>query len=120
MSKINNIVDIIEAGIKAESLRQKSIANNVANLETPGYRRVDVKFQELLAQALDSSEDGVDLSEVEGQIYQPKQTEVKSNGNDVSLEVEIGGMVKNILRHKAYIRLLQKKYQQIELAINVK
>jgi len=119
MSKINNIVDIIEAGIRAESLRQKTIANNVANLDTPGYRKIDVKFKELLAKALDSSED-VDLSEVEAQIYQPKKTEVKSNGNDVSLEVEVGEMVKNTLHHKTYIRLLQKKYRQIELAINVK
>ena len=119
MSKINNVVDIIEVGIKAESLRQKTIANNVANLQTPGYRRVDVKFKELLAKALDSS-GAVDLNEIEAQIHQPKQTAVKSNGNDVSLEVEVGEMVKNTLRHKAYIRLLQKKYQQLELAINVK
>jgi flagellar basal-body rod protein FlgB len=119
MSEINNIVDIIEAGIRAEGLRQRAIANNVANLETSEYRRVDVEFKELLAKALDSS-GTVDLSEVEAQIYQPKNTTVKSNGNDVSLEVEVGEMVKNSLRYKAYIRLLQKKYQQIELAINVR
>ncbi len=119
MSKINNIIDIIEAGIKAESLRQKTIANNVANLQTPGYRRVDVKFKELLAKALESSGD-VDLDEIEALIYQPKETAVKSNGNDVSLEVEVGEMVKNSLRHKAYVRVLQKKYRQLELAINVK
>jgi flagellar basal-body rod protein FlgB len=119
MSKVNNIVDIIEAGIKAESLRQKAIANNVANLETPGYRRVDVRFKELLARALDSH-GSVDLDEIEAEIYQPQNTTVKSNGNDVSLEGEVGEMVKNSLRYKAYIRLIQKKYQQIELAINVK
>jgi len=119
MSKINNIVDIIAAGMKAEELRHNAIANNIANLQTPGYRRVDVKFEELLAKALDSS-GNVDLSEIEAQIYQPKTTAVKSNGNDVSLEVEVGEMVKNSLRHKAFIRILQKKYQQLDLAISVK
>ena len=119
MSKTENIVDLIDAGIKAETLRQKAIANNIANLETPGYRRIDVKFEELLARCLRSSKE-FDLSEVEAQIYQPKQTPVKSNGNDVNLEVEVGQMIKNTLRHKAYIRLLSKKYSQIELAINVK
>ncbi len=118
MSTTNNIVDIIAAGVRAESLRQKTIANNVANLQTPGYRRVAVKFEELLAKALDSS-GTVDLSDIELEIYEPQNTTVKSNGNDVSLEVEVGEMVKNTLRHKAYIRLLQKKYQQIELAIAV-
>jgi flagellar basal body rod protein FlgB len=45
---------------------------------------------------------------------------VKSNGNDVSLETEVGQMVKNTLRHKTYVRLLNKKYHQIELAMDVK
>ena len=119
MSGTNGIVDLIEAGIRVENLRQKAIANNVANLETPGYRRVDVKFEELLAKALDSS-GTVDLVEVQPQIHQPEETPTKSNGNDVSLEGEVGQMVKNALRHKAYVRLLAKKYSQIELAIAVK
>ena len=118
MSKVSNIFDIIEAGIQAESLRHRAISNNVANLQTPEYRRLDVKFRELLAKALDSP-GSVDLSEIEAQLFQPKNTPVKSNGNDVSLEVEIGEMVKNTLRHKTYIRLLQKKYRQMEMAIKV-
>ncbi len=119
MSKTESIVDLIDAGIKAETLRQKAIANNIANLETPGYRRIDVKFEELLARCLRSSKE-FDLSEVEAQIYRPKQTPVKSNGNDVNWEAEVGQMIKNTLRHKAYIRLLSKKYNQIELAMSVK
>lgn len=119
MSKTNTIVELLEAGLRAESLRQKAIANNVANLQTPGYRRVDVKFEELLAKALDSPGE-VDLKEIEPQMYQPNQTPVKSNGNDVNLETEVGQMVKNTLRHKAYIRLLTKKYDQMEMAIDAK
>ena len=119
MSNISEIIEFLEAGIKTESLRQRAIASNIANLETPGYRSIDVKFEELLAKALDSP-GGVDLSKIKAQIHQPKQTRVKSNGNDVSLEVEVGKMVKNTLRHTAYIRLLNRKYGQISLAMNVK
>lgn len=119
MSKINNIADLLEAGIRAEALRQRAIASNVANLETPGYRRIDVKFEELLAKAL-ACPGEIKLSEIEAQIYRPKNTPVKPNGNDVNLETEVGEMVKNTLRHKAYIRLLGKKYNQMELAIDVK
>jgi len=119
MSKTSSIVDFLEAGIRAESLRQKAIANNIANLETPGYRRIDVKFEELLARALNSP-GSVELSELEPQIYQPLKTPVNSNGNDVSLESEVGQMVKNTLRYKAYIRLLNKKYNQMQLAMDVK
>jgi flagellar basal-body rod protein FlgB len=119
VSKVSNIVDFLEAGIRAESLRQKAIANNVANLQTPGYRRVDVKFEQLLAKSLDS--DGcADLDEAIPELYQPKQTPVNSNGNDVSLEGEVGEMVKNTLRHKLFVRLLQKKYAAMQAAIDVK
>jgi len=120
MSKTIDTIELLEAGLRAESLRQKAIANNVANLETPGYRRIDVKFEELLAKALDSSSGSGDVTEIEPQIYQPKQTAVKSNGNDVNFEVEVGEMVKNTIRHKAYIRLLSKKFKQIELALDIK
>jgi flagellar basal body rod protein FlgB len=53
-------------------------------------------------------------------VYEVKETPVKPNGNDTSLEVEVGEMVKNSLRHKAYIRLLSNKYNQIELAIGTR
>ncbi len=46
MSKVHSTIDFLEAGLRAESLRQKAIANNVANLKTNGYRTVDVKFEE--------------------------------------------------------------------------
>jgi flagellar basal-body rod protein FlgB len=119
MSRTDSVTDLLDAGIKAENLRQQTIANNIANLETPGYRRIDVKFEELLAKSLNSS-DTDDLSDLEPIIYRPKETPVKSNGNDVNLESEVGQMVKNTLRHTAYIRLLNKKYKQIELAMDVK
>ena len=105
-------------GSSDATLIGNTIANNIANLETSGYHRIDVRFEELLAKALQSS-GRVDLQEVKPEIYQPNKTPVKSNGNDVNLETEIGQMVKNSLLHKAYIRLLNKKYRQIEIAIDV-
>jgi flagellar basal-body rod protein FlgB len=116
MDKINNITDFLKAGIKAETLRQKAISNNIANLQTPGYRRTDVKFEELLAKAMEQA-GGADPKNLNPVLYQPKQNPINSNGNDVSLESEIGQMVKNTLRHTTYIRLLNKKYSEVSLAI---
>jgi flagellar basal-body rod protein FlgB len=119
MPETSNIVDLLQAGIKAQGLRQQTIASNIANMETPGYQRIDIKFEELLADALDSPS-GLDLDEVEPEIYHPQNTPVKSNGNDVNLELEIGELVKNSLSHTAYVRLLNKKFSQIEQAIDVR
>jgi flagellar basal-body rod protein FlgB len=118
MSK-TGIIDLLESGIKAETLRQKAISNNVANLQTPGYRRLGVKFEQMLSKAIESSGDteNINLDELKAELYQPKNTAVGPNGNDVSLEAEVGDMVKNSIRYRAFIKLLTKKYAQIDEAI---
>ena len=118
MAQSGNIVDLLEAGMRAERLRQQTIASNVANLETPGYRRLDVKFDELVQKALKSS-DPSKIDEIEPEVYQPLNTAVGSNGNDVNLESEVGNLVKNSLRYTTYVRLMQKRFAQIESAISV-
>ena len=120
MSK-TGIIDLLESGIKAETLRQKAISNNIANLQTPGYRRLEVNFEKLLSKAIDSGDvEKVDLDEIKAELYQPKNTAVNINGNDVNPETEIGDLVNNSIRYRAFIRLLAKKYAQIDEAINIR
>jgi flagellar basal-body rod protein FlgB len=114
-----DIVTLLEAGIKAEEARQRTIASNIANIETPGYRRQDVRFEELLTKALQSRQPG-SLSRVEPQVFQPQSTPIRANDNDVSMEMEIGEMLKNASREAAFLRLLRKKYAQIEAAITIR
>jgi flagellar basal-body rod protein FlgB len=119
MTRPVDVVGLLETGLKAEGLREKTIAGNIANIETPGYKRLDVKFEQLLTKAL-GSYNPVDLDAIEPQLYRPGNTPVKSNGNDVSLEQEVGEMLKNTLRQTAYVRLLRKKFAQIETAVNIR
>lgn len=122
MARIANITDLLVAGVKAEGLRQKTIAENLSNLETPGYRRLEVDFEKQLQRMLKRSDqvELEDLLRMDAEPIQPEDTPVKPNGNDVSLEMEVGVMIKNSLRHKTYMRLLAKKYAQIERAIDVR
>ena len=110
------INQLLEAGITAEGARQKAISNNIANMNSPGYRRVDIRFEDILNKMLNSGGD-IKSSELEPEYYQPKMTQINSKGNDVTLDVEVGEMVKNSLRHRTYMSLLKKKYQQMSLAI---
>lgn len=119
MARPVDVVGLLEAGMRAEGLRERAIAGNIANLETPGYRRLDVRFEDLLAKALGSS-GPVDLEAVQPELCQPGSTPVKSNGNDVSMEAEIGEMLKNTARQTTYVRLLRKKFAQIETAVNIR
>jgi len=119
MSNMDSITSLLEAGARAEGVRQQAIAANVSNMHTPGYRTVDIQFEKLLEKALASS-GSLDLQDLAPELYEPEETPVKANGNDVLFEVEVGKMVKNSLRHKTFIRLLSKKYRQIEQAIDVR
>ena len=117
MAQSGSIVNLLEAGMRAERVRQETIASNIANIETPGYRRLDIRFEEMLAKALESPGSG-EISDIEPEMYQPENTPVKSNGNDVTLEAEVGNLVKNSLRYTAYTRIMRKKLDQIETAIS--
>jgi flagellar basal-body rod protein FlgB len=113
-----DIIGLLESGIKAEEFRQRTIASNIANMETPGYRRLEVRFEDLLAKAMRSAA-GTNPASVEPEVISPKNTHVKANGNDVNLEMEIGELLKNSTRQTAYARVLRKKFTQIENAIGI-
>lgn len=117
MSLSGNAITLLQAGLRAEELRQKAIASNIANMETPGYRRVDVRFSKSLAKALDSAGQ-VKEGALEPEIYQTDDPAMKANGNNVSMEAEVGDMIHNSLRYTTYVRLLRQKYAQIESAIS--
>ena len=63
MVKQTPITDLLAAGLTATSMRGKTIANNIANMSTDGYRRYDVQFEQLLANELKSS-GGVDMDKL--------------------------------------------------------
>lgn len=39
---------LLERALSAANLRQKILANNIANVDTPGYKRFDIALQEAL------------------------------------------------------------------------
>ena len=116
MARGPGVTDYLEAGLNALSLRGKIISNNVANMETPGFRRSDVRFEQLLAKAMSGGKEA-DLAAVTPQIVQPQTTGVNDQGSDVSLDVEIGELIKNGLQTRIYIRAMAKIYSQVDMAI---
>ena len=116
MSNQINIMELLHFGFKTSQLKGKVIANNLANLDTPEYRRKAVRFEQLLSRALNSSGD-LNLEKLEPELFEPRTTSVNAEGNDVNLDTEVGEMIKNSVRYKTYIRLLNRMYKQMDLAI---
>jgi flagellar basal-body rod protein FlgB len=116
MPNAPDLVNRIESGLKGASLRQALIANNLANLDTPGFRRNDTRFESALADAIAEGKP-IDLSDADDWIITPGETPVSPNGNDVSLDREVGEMAKNISAYKTYVRLLNRSYRQFDIAM---
>ena len=114
MTKPISIIDSLEFAQKATNLKQAVIANNIANLETPGYKRRDVSFKDAFAKAV---EDGQSPLEIQPEIVTPGSGPGDETGNDINLEVEMGEMIKNAGSYKTYTKLLAKIYRQIDMAI---
>ena len=108
-------IALLEAGLKAASLKQSVIANNIANADTPGFRRSDVRFQNLLAKALEQGRASQD--QIKPEVYQPLKTQVDDHGNDTNIDLEVGELIKNSSQYKVNMRLMNKLYKQLEQAI---
>jgi flagellar basal-body rod protein FlgB len=109
-------VEYLEAGLRAAGLRSKVISNNIANLNTPDFRRSEVRFEELLAKVMAGGREE-DLEDIAPEIVQPNSTPLNDSGNDVSIDLEIGELIKNGAQSRVYLRTLAKLYSQMELAI---
>lgn len=112
------VMDLLAAGMRAEGQRQQLLANNIANINTEGFRRSDLDFEKALTKAL-KRKGQFDPEQLEYEAYQPLTTRINGQGSDVNLDNEVGEMIKNSLRHKTFMLMLKKKYQQMNAAIGI-
>lgn len=107
--------------LDATVARQKSIANNIANVETPGYKRVFVSFENELRSALEepiaSSRKSLlqNLTPVRKTDYVSPS---KPDGNNVNIDAEMSDLAKNQLQNKAATTLMQAKLSIMRAAIS--
>ena len=114
----STVMDLLTAGMRAESQRQQTIANNIANMNTEGFRRSEINFEEVLAKAL-GKKSSFDPETLKTETFQPNDTPVNEFGSDVGMDTEVGEMAKNSLRHRTYMLALKKKYQQMDQAMKL-
>jgi flagellar basal-body rod protein FlgB len=89
------------------SARQKLVASNIANADTPGYRTEDIDFQAEMQSALAGPPHAM---EVDG-------LQMKNDGNNVSLDRESRLLAENALRFNVASNLLRMQIQSIRSAI---
>ena len=110
---MNGVEGVLHAALRGLSLRQRTIADNIANIETPGYRARKVKFEEALHGAL---EDGSSPASVRPSVQDSLET-TRLNGSNVNLDQETMSHLDTTMRYQLAIRALDGKYGLIREAI---
>jgi flagellar basal-body rod protein FlgB len=103
-------------------LRHEAIASNLANLETPNYKRIDVapSFTAELKQAL-ASGDPAQIAGLQPKLEIDSATVAGSrDGNTVQLESELAHMQQNTLAHALETQLISYSLVRMRLAITGK
>jgi len=97
------------------ALRDRWISSNIANQSVPGYKRRDVRFEELLQERLERNEP--DLLAVEPEIEIDSSPGSGPEGNNVNLELETTKARENRLMFELYAAIFQNRMSLIEAAI---
>lgn len=118
----NDMIHLTLKGLDAVALRQKTIAHNMANINTPGFKRSEVKFEEKLDQVLKTrGRDGLstaDLRMLEPEVVRVEGTTQRQDGNNVNLEVEISQMAINLLLYQSLVQQLTGRMDSLRYVIN--
>lgn len=105
----NQHTRLLASAMDAYALRQRMTAANIANLDTPGYNRVSVSFEEELRQANAASVGSGSLAEVRPAVVQTADQPV--------LEDEMLEMADTQMRVQLVTRALRHNYDQIRASI---
>ena len=108
--------------LDAVAVRQEAIANNIANLETPGYKRVDLapNFRAELDRAC-ASGDSKQIAALKPSLAIDANAVANSrDGNTVSLENEMMQLSQNAMTHTLETQMLSGMLMRLKMAITGK
>ena len=109
----------LERAIAGAGMRQATLAQNVANANTPGYQRKDVDFHSTLRDALASGS----AQAVEATSFSARAASgasMRHDGNSVDIDVETSTMATNALEYEALVAVARGRIDILESAMGVR
>ncbi|MGL1894316.1 MAG: flagellar basal body rod protein FlgB [Spirochaetaceae bacterium] len=127
-------LDVLQRTMDVSLLRREVISNNIANAETPNFKRTDVTFEASLTKALNSYNSSdfemkmtndkhipddrtVDYKTIKPRRVLDYMTQADSNGNNVDIEREMMDVVKNQMRYQLLTQSVSKQFQKINMVV---
>ena len=104
------MISVLTAALDGLSLRQRVIADNVANVDTPNFRATSVDFESSLRDAVEQGHGEV------GATLTPTDTPVGANGNNVDLRKEMLAATQTQYQYQLMSRAVSDQFQLIKIA----
>ncbi len=108
----------LERAIQGSGLRHEALAENIANVNTPGYRRQDVDFHTALQQAMPGGEASLAAAPIGAAV--DAAAPMRADGNSVDVDVENANLAQNALEYEALATVLKTRNQIIEIALGTR
>lgn len=127
-------VNCLEKGMGATWLRNEVISNNIANIDTPGFKASEVEFEDLMAAAVGSGPKTVTLAvtddrhisgkaesaaDVEAKVVKDDSTSAGLDENNVDIEHEMAELAKNSIEYYSLVSKVNSEFRKLDAAINV-
>ena len=125
-TNIYNYINVLDKAADAANTRNEVLANNIANVDTPNYKRKDVSFQNYLEQALIGAEAldtrvsdvNTHLSDFGGIVYTDSSVlSYRLDGNNVDIDTENAILAKNEIKYNGIIDSINKDFSNLKLVM---
>lgn len=122
-SNIYDYVNVLDKAADASWMRQEAISNNIANVNTPGYKRQDVAFEDRLQEAISNSryrstdEKVANLSKADLRIRSYTDSSgfsYRLDGNNVDIDTENAALARNQLKYNALVDSINHEFSMIK------
>ena len=116
-------INVLNRAADAAWQRNEAISNNIANVDTPGYKRQDEAFESVLQQALgnnryqsmDDKVANVNLSRLRGRAYVDYANySYRLDGNNVDIENENVMLAENQLKYQGLISSINQEFTNLQ------
>lgn len=129
LEKLNSNVNVYKKALDAAWLKQTAISNNLSNVNTPGYKRQDVKFDSVLKNYISSDSiklekthanhiSNSDFNSLKPEITREMGTSFRKDKNNVNIDVEMAEFSKNYIEFNALTRELSSHLSRIKMSIS--
>ena len=115
-------VNVLQKAAEASALRNEAYTNNIANSDTPGYKRQTVEFEAYLSSELDKKgykSSAIDLEKLKpSTITENSQYNTRYDESNIDVEVEMTERSKNSLVYSTLTESITNNFKSLEIVLN--